>query len=105
MLITDTLHPHDPQWRAKRHSLVHKELLTMNERQIEQSFLHQAAQPLTPESRQAHQETTRKVLGEMFTIPGLADNLIRKSILDSTGGGSSGGSVLIRQDLEPYLYA
>jgi hypothetical protein len=27
-----------------------------------------------------------------------------KSILDSTGGGTSGGSVLIRQDLEPILY-
>ena len=103
--ITSTLHPHDPQWRAKRLNLVHKELLPMNPRQINEAFLTQASKPLSPDERKAAEELTRNVLGGMYSIPGVYETLTTKAILDSTGSGTSGGSVLIRQDLEPFLYA
>lgn len=102
--ITGTMHPHDPQWRAKRRNLVHKELLPMDERQINEAFLTTASTPLSPDARKEAEELTRNVLGGMYSIPGVADTLMRKSILDSTGT-TSGGGMLIRQDLEPFLYA
>lgn len=103
--IKGTLHPHDPQWRAKRQHLIHKELLPMSSRQINDAFLTTVSKPLSTEERAEAQELTKSVLGGMFDTPHLMDVLSRKSILDSTGGGSSGGSVLIRQDLEPFLTA
>lgn len=103
--IKGTLHPHDPQWRTKRQHLVHKDLLTMNSRQINEAFLTTVSKPLSAEEKAEAAELTKNVLGGMFSTPGLADSLTRKSILDTTGSGTSGGSVLIRQDLEPFLYA
>ena len=103
--IKNTLHPHDPQWRAKRQHLIHKELLTMSPRQINEAFLTTVSQPLSDDERAESVALTKNVLGGMFSMPGVADSLVRKSILDSTGSGTSGGSVLIRQDLEPFLHA
>src|SRR5437667_12643435 len=102
--IKQTLHPHDPQWRAKRQHLIHKELLPMNERQINEAFLTTVSKPLSTEERAEAQELTKNVLGGMFNQPGLMNELTRKSILDSTGT-TTGGAVLIRQDLEPFLHA
>src|SRR5438105_7276740 len=103
--ISSTLHPHDPQWREKRQRMIHKDLLPMkNERHINEAFLTTAAKPLTVEERAEAQELTRNILGGMFNQPGLMDALLRKSILDSTGT-TTGGGVLVRQDLEPFLTA
>jgi hypothetical protein len=103
--IKGTLHPHDPQWRAKRQHLIHKELLPMTPRQINEAFLTTVSKPLSDEEKADARELTKSVLGGMFDTPHLADALARKSILDTTGSGTSGGSVLIRQDLEPFLHA
>lgn len=93
------LHPHDPQFRIKRRTLIEKDLLTMSERQLEEQLLYTAGQRAP---REETRDLTKRVLGEMYNSP---IPMEVKSILDSTGGGTSGGSVLIRQDLEPILYA
>jgi hypothetical protein len=102
--ITDTLHPRDPQYQLKRSSLVNEYLRTMTPLEIEQNLIHMASQPVTREKRTEQQELTKNVLGDILST-GIGGELVRKSILDSTGGGTSGGSVLVRQDLEAPLYA
>lgn len=102
--IADTLHPRDPQYQLKRSSLVSEYLRTMTPIEIEQNLVYQASQPVPKEKRAEQQELTRSVLGDILST-GIGDQLVRKSILDSTGGGTSGGSVLVRQDLEAPLYA
>jgi hypothetical protein len=76
------------------------EFLHMTPLQIERNLVHMASQPVSREQREEQRSVTQKVLGDMLSIEGLGDQLTRKSILDSTGGGTSGGSVYIRQDLE-----
>lgn len=52
-------------------------------------------------------DMNRKMVGELFdsgAIHGSMVPTIQKAILDSTGGYTSGGSVFIRQDLEPYIH-
>lgn len=98
--ITSTLYPKDPQYREKRARQI-KELWKMRPEEIKSTFEHMALQPVSKEDREEQRELTRRVLGEMCAIPGLEEQLTRKSILQSTGGGQ----VLVRQDLEVPLIA
>ena len=53
-------------------------------------------------------DMNRKMVGELFdgdSKHGALVPQIQKAILDSTGGYTSGGSVFIRQDLEPIIHA
>ena len=102
--ITATLNPKDPQYQLKRRKQV-DEFLKMTPQQIERNFLYMASQPQSKEQREEQGVLTKRVIGDILNVPGLGDQLERKSILDSTGGGTSGGSVLIRQDLEAPVYA
>jgi hypothetical protein len=78
-------------------------------KQVNDYFVHAAHTPQTREQREEQRELTKRVLGEMLSYEGMEDalrnNVHTKSILDSTGGGTSGGSVMIRQDLEAPLIA
>lgn len=95
-LLTAAHHPKDLAYRQKRHSIVHRELRGMSAQQVNEAMLYAASQP-APEGTK---EMSRRILGELHGMEEQPRRL--KNILDSTGGGSTGGSVLIRQDLEPY---
>lgn len=105
MVMTLTGHPHDPQWQQKRKSFMVKELWRedVSEQEINEMFLYRAHHPVEKADREQQIELTRRVFGEMYADSKVPRKV--KSILDSTGGGTSGGSVLVRQDLEPYLYS
>lgn len=98
--LTAAYHPKNPEYRAKRRSIIDRELKGMSNQQLDESFLFAASQP-APENTK---EMSRRVMTDLVSsFNGQMPEKL-KSILDTTGGGSSGGSVLIRQDLEPYLY-
>lgn len=103
--ISSTLHPHDPQYIAKRTKQVNTLLRELTTKQINDYLINAAHTPPTKDEREEQRELTKRVLGEMLAIEGMERALHTKSILDSTGGGTSGGSVLIRQDLEAPLLA
>lgn len=96
--LTSAYHPKDVQYRVKRRNIIDKELRGMSHGQIDESFLFAASQP-APEGTK---EMSRRIMTDLvssFPEGRMPEKL--KSILDTTGGGTSGGSVLIRQDLEP----
>jgi len=95
-----SFNPKDAQYRKKRQRLIYNEYLPMSTNQLRDALLYQASQP-RPENVG---DVTKEVIGGILDT-GIGEQLTRKSILDSTGGGTSGGSVLVRQDLEPLIYA
>lgn len=91
------LHPDDIMYAMRRQEAVEK-YLKLNIRQLE----NQAEVQFKSKPNQNDQEMQRRLMDDLlnskFVPPG-----VRKGILDSTSGTT--GNVLIRQDLEPTLYA
>jgi hypothetical protein len=89
-------HPQDPTFLRRRQEQI-DELLQLTPTQLDRQLKYMLqSQPI----RDDH-EMVKKIAGEMYTAPYIPQGV--KGILDSTGGTT--GSVLIRQDLEPTLYA
>lgn len=93
--FTSVEHPHDPMYQQKRQAMI-KQLSQLSIRELEQRLSWQMNQPRT---RDDH-GFSDKVVQEITTDRSIPVAL-RKGILDSTGNYTSGGSVMIRQDLEP----
>lgn len=98
--FTEVMSPRDPAYLFKREKQL-AQLLTMSERQLiaQLRYLEQS-----PANRDPNNAMTKAFVGELMNDPYVPQTL-KTGILDSTGGGTSGGSVLIRQDLEATLYA
>jgi hypothetical protein len=98
--FTEVMSPRDPAYLFKREKQL-AELYKMSERQLiaQLRYLEQA-----PANRDPNNAMTKAFVGELMNDPYVPQTL-KAGILDSTGGGTSGGSVLIRQDLEATLYA
>src|SRR6266702_939285 len=96
--FTQVADPRDATYAIQRQQQI-DELLKMPPQQLDRRLNWQ----LNSNSKIADEHgMTQKYLGDVLNNPSTPMNL-RKSILDSTGGTT--GSVLIRQDLEPTLYA
>ena len=98
--FTSVLHPHDSDFKKNRRKMLeaHAHLSQIQlDRQVE--YLMETDQFPRDESG----EITKRVMNEV-TGASHIPTLLQKAILDSTGGGTSGGSVMIRQDLEVPLY-
>jgi hypothetical protein len=96
--LTAAHHPNDLAFRQKRHSMIRKDMLKWSPKEAEEGFFYAASQPAPDGTK----EMSQRVMGELATMAAtkqLPDRV--KSILDSTGGGTAGGSALVRQDLEP----
>lgn len=89
-------HPHDALYRQKRQEYV-DELLLLSERKLGQMLSNLANMPAIKDEDKVSQQ----IIGELYNQPGLPQQV--KGILDSTSGTT--GNVLIRQDLEPIIYA
>lgn len=100
--MTDTLttvaDPRDMTYSVRRQQQV-DELLKLNEQQLDRRLNWQLN---SPEAIRDDHQISQKFIGDMVNSASIPAGL-RKSILDSTGGTT--GNVLIRQDLEPTLYA
>ncbi len=94
--FTTVGHPHDPVWQMARRKQI-DELLTLSPTQLDRQLRYLAQQPAPKDDH----EMVKRIMGEMHTAPYIPQSL--KGILDSTSGTT--GNVLIRQDLEPTLYA
>lgn len=94
--FTSVAHPHDVQYQMARRAQI-DELLKMNTQQLDRQLRWMAQQK--PPRDDNH--LVGKIMGEMYNAPFVPGAV--KGILDSTGGTT--GNVLIRQDLEPTLYA
>ncbi len=93
--VTTVEHPHDLAYLAKRDMML-EQLYRLTPQQLDRKLRYEMAQPF----RDDHQ-VSRRVVQEMHSAPYVPSSV--KGILDSTSGTT--GSVLIRQDLEPTLYA
>lgn len=94
--FTEFQHPNDATYQIKRDKMV-GELLKMNPVQLDRQLQYMMRQaPPKDDSGM-----TKELLREMRNAPFAPDAV--KGILDSTSGTT--GNVLIRQDLEPTLYA
>lgn len=89
-------HPHDGLYRQKRQEYV-DELLLLSERRLGQML----ANVINMSSIKDEEGMSQKIIGELYNVPDLPHRV--KGILDSTSGTT--GNVLIRQDLEPIIYA
>lgn len=96
--FTEVAHPNDATYQLRRQKIV-DDLLRMNSAQLDRQLRLMLQQP--PQARDDSGETTKNILRELRTASFVPDTL--KGILDSTSGTT--GNVLIRQDLEPTLYA
>lgn len=96
-------HPADPRYQAERQERV-TTLLKMKEHELLQKYLGttQALRPMD-----ASGDLHKRLIGDLFEgeLTRYLAPQLRKAILDSTGSGTSGGSVFIRQDLEPIVHA
>lgn len=94
--FTNVRHPHDVTYQMARRAQV-DELLKMSTPQLDRQ-LRWMCQQKPPRDDHA---MVGKIMGEMYNAPYVPNAV--KGILDSTSGTT--GNVLIRQDLEPTLYA
>src|SRR5262249_39827787 len=77
----------------------------LTENELIKKFTHTAR---TERPRDDDGEMNRKMVGELFdntAMHGAFLPALQKAILDTTGSYSSGGSVFIRQDLEPIFHS
>ncbi len=96
-------HPSDPRYQDERRERV-QTLLRMKEHDLLQKY---AATAHAARPTDASGDLHRRLVGGLFEgdLTQHFAPTLRKAILDSTGGGTSGGSVFIRQDLEPIVHA
>lgn len=97
--FTSVLSPHDRQYVENRRKMLdaHSNLSSIQlDRQV-QYLMNSAERP-----SDASGSITENVMHELRGASYIPERL--KAILDSSGGGTSGGSVMIRQDLEIPLY-
>ncbi len=98
--FTEVMHPNDPAYMIRRQDQIDR-LLKLNMTQLDRQLRYQMSQP---PPRDEYGDMSRKVAGEMIGGPFTPD--VVKNILGSASGtGLTDGSALIRQDLEPTLYA
>jgi hypothetical protein len=98
--FTEVMHPSDPVYMIRRQEQIDR-LLTMNTTQLDRQLRYMMSQPAP---RDDSGETSRKIVGEMYNAPFVPN--VTKNILGSgSASGLTDGSPLIRQDLEPTLYA
>jgi hypothetical protein len=95
--FTGVAYPHDPAYKLRRGKMIDS-LLQMSPQQLDRQLSYMMKQPAP---RDDSGEITRRVMGELYTAPYIPPQI--KGILDSSSGTT--GNVLIRQDLEPTLYA
>ncbi len=95
--FTEVKHPHDPMYQIKRREIIVDLLKNHDERSLGMILQHSALSPAIKDEG----GMTQKIMGELYNVPDLP--VAAKGILDSTSGTT--GNVLIRQDLEPVLYA
>lgn len=95
--FTSVSHPQDMTYQMRRQAQI-DELLKLSPAQLDKRLNWQMN---TQNIRDDH-EYSKKSLNEMLHAPYMPTHL-QKGILDSTSGTT--GNVLIRQDLEPTLYA
>ena len=100
--IQDELaHPRDLVYQRRREMAV-EELLKLDERKLDKMLRWQMTQPAPRDNKT--KDITRGVLNELMGADYVPQTV--KTILGSgSGGGLNDGSPLIRQDLEPILYA
>ena len=101
--FSQVMHPHDLQYQIARRKMIDAQahLSEMQlERQIQYLWNNGAVTADTPKDQ--NDNIWRRMNADMHSAAYIPDSM--KAILDSTGGGTSGGSVMIRQDLEVPLY-
>jgi hypothetical protein len=96
--LTTVEHPLDVSYQQKRRQVV-KSLLKLSASELDEKLRYDMAQPYGKHAADA--SMSQKAVGDIMTAPYVPSNL--KGILDSSAGTT--GNVLIRQDLEPTLYA
>jgi len=84
-------------YQIKRREIIVDLLKNHDERSLGMILQHSALSPAIKDEG----GMTQKIMGELYNVPDLP--VAAKGILDSTSGTT--GNVLIRQDLEPVLYA
>ncbi len=99
--FTQAYHPSDPQYMIKRQRQL-KELSSLSTAQLKRMVNSMLTNPLPEEAKEQNTQVAKQFVGQLHD--GALHPALRRSILDSTGGGTSGGSVMIRQDLEVPLY-
>ena len=97
-VTTEITNPNDATYQLRRQRIV-DDLLKMSPQQLDRQLKFMLQSP--PQTTDRSGETTRNILRELRQASFVPDTV--KSILDSTSGTT--GNVLIRQDLEPTLYA
>src|SRR2546430_297112 len=98
--FTEVMHPRDPVYMIRRQRQI-DDLLKLNTTQLDRQLNYMMSQPAP---RDEYGDMSRRVSGEIVTNPAIPD--VAKNILGSaSGSGLTDGSALIRQDLEPTLYA
>jgi hypothetical protein len=97
-------HPQDAAYRLYRWDRI-QENLKLDERTLDQKvkMMWGNRPKVEREQEESDRGMIKSIMTDMYSAPYVPANV--KSILDSTGSGTSGGSVMIRQDLEPILYA
>lgn len=95
--FTQVHHPADPLYQIRRQEQIDK-LLQMNTTQLDRLLKHNMAQP-GPIDESG--ETTRNIIRDLSHGANIPATV--KGILDTTNGTT--GNALIRQDLEPIMYA
>lgn len=97
--FTEIQHPNDPVYMIRRQDQINK-LLHMTPQQLDRQLRYIMAQP-APRDESG---MSRQLLGEMYNSPMMPD-ITRNVLGTAAGSGLTDGSALIRQDLEPTLYA
>lgn len=96
--FTQVMHPHDQRYQVARRKMLDTQAY-LSDIQLDRQIQYLMS---TPPPNDANENVWRKMNAELRTAPYVPEAV--KAILDSTGGGTSGGSVMIRQDLEVPLY-
>lgn len=99
--FTQAYHPSDPQYAIKRQRQL-KELSSLSTPQLKRMVQSMLMNPMPEEAKEQNTQVAKSFVSQLHD--GAMHPALRRSILDSTGGGTSGGSVMIRQDLEVPLY-
>jgi hypothetical protein len=96
--FTQVMHPHDHQYVLKRRQMLDAQA-HLSEIALDRQIQYLMSSPAPAEQ---NENVWKRLNADLRTMPFVPDSA--KAILDSTGGGTSGGSVMIRQDLEVPLY-
>jgi len=98
-MLKDVRHPTRDMTAKMQRKMAIKELIRWDERDLDDLLQYQMGQRVRDE-----QGISRQVVGELMTesfVPQVVKNILGSG----TGAGLTDGSPLIRQDLEPILYA